>query len=1142
MTNYFRKRMKVFALLLMCTFSTLVAQTQQRVTLNLKKASLTQVFKAIESQTTYRFFYKNKIIDQTKDINISAKDETIVVVLNQILPTKKLQFKILSSKSIGITELKMASLNNGKKIIHVNGKVIDENGEPIIGAIVTENENKSNGTISDFNGDFNFSLSKNNSFSVSYLGYQPEVISSINKANFTITLKANTKVLDEVVVVGYGTQKKVNLTGAVGMVKSEALESRPVQNVAQALQGVVPGLNFSVNNNGGELDNSLNFNIRGSGTIGDGSSSSPLVLIDGIEGNMNTLNPSDIKTVSVLKDAASASIYGARAAFGVILITTKSGKSGETKVNYTFNTRFADATNIPNMMDGYQFAQYFNAAASNSGQSPVFSTDVMDRIQQYQAGTLKDGTQWDEIGGSWKNYSGANADTDWFKTFYKNWVPSTEQNVSISGGSEKVQYHVSGSYLNQNGLLKFGKDKFNRFTFNGKITTKLYEWATLTYNSKFTREKYNKPSYVGLSNPYFFHNIARRWPVNPLRDNNGFLMAGMEAIELQDGGNYKKEVDYNTQQAALVLEPIKDWQINIEGSIRTTTFFSHWDQLQTYSHDKEGDLIPYGTNSSTHESTSKENYYTTNIYTSYFKQLGGHYVRILGGFNAELTKNRNLNGSKNTLISQSITAINGATLDPKIYGGYNHNSVCGFFGRINYNYQEKYLLEVNGRYDGSSRYVGSKRWGFFPSVSTGWNISHEDFFKDFGEKTQIGTLKIRGSWGKLGNMNTKSWYPFYQTMPTGSDYNWLVDGNRINWADTPGLISMNNTWETIETLDIGLDWGAFNNRLTGSFDWFSRKTNDMIGPAPDLSASLGTSVPKVNNCNMKSYGFELELGWRDHINDFKYGIKFVLSDSQQEVTRYPNESMDVDRYYNGRKFGEIWGLTTIGIAQTDEEMTEHLSKVDQSSVGSNWQAGDIMYKDLNGDGKINSGENTKGNSGDYSIIGNSTPRYNYGVTLDAAWKGFDFRCFLQGVAKRDYWTPGPYMWGALGQNMWQAAAFAEHWNFWRPEGDPLGANTNAYYPRVAFNGGKNTQTQSRYLQNAAYLRVKNIQLGYTLPRDIVSMAGLSGVRVYVSGDNLLTFTSMSDIFDPEALDGFSGNSGKLYPLQKVISVGVNVNF
>lgn len=1032
--------------------------------------------------------------------------------------------------------------NIEQQVLTVKGTVKDSYGQSIIGAGITV-QGTTKGTITDLDGNFILkNISEKSVLKISYMGFQSQTITVTSNKDLTIILKEDSELLDEVVVVGYGTQKKVNLTGAVGMVKAEALESRPVQNVAQALQGVVPGLNFSVNNSGGELDNSLNFNIRGGGTIGDGSSSSPLVLIDGIEGNMNTLNPNDIESVSVLKDAASASIYGARAAFGVILITTKDGKDGKTKVNYTFNTRFADATNLPKMMDSHQFAQYYNAAAANSGQSKIFSDDIMDRIKQYQAGTLKDGTEWNNTVGNWKVYVGPNANTDWFKTFYKNWVPSTEHNVSISGGSEKIQYHVSGSYLNQKGLLKFGEDKFNRFTFNGKFTAILNEWATLKYNSKFTREKFKKPSYVGAYNPYFFHNIARRWPTNPIYDNNGFLMPSMEVIDMKDGGTYKKEVDYNTQQAALILEPIKDWKINIEGSIRTMTYFNHWDQLQTYYHNNKSELVPMGTNSSTHESTSKENYYTTNMYSSYFKQLGGHYVRVMGGFNAELTKNRNLSGSKNTLISQSVTAINAATVDPKIYGGYNHNSVCGFFGRVNYNFQEKYLLEVNGRYDGSSRYVGSKRWGFFPSVSAGWNISHEDFFKDFGDNTQIETLKFRGSWGKLGNMNTKSWYPFYQTMPTGSDYNWLVDGNRINYASTPGLISMNNTWEAIETVDFGLDLGAFNNRLTGSFDWFLRKTNDMIGPAPDLSASLGTSVPKVNNCDMKSYGFEIEIGWRDHINDFQYGVKLVMSDSQQEVTRYPNESMDIGRYYNGRKFGEIWGLTTIGIAQTDAEMNEHLSRVDQASLGSNWQAGDIMYKDMNGDGKISSGDNTKGNSGDYSIIGNSTPRYNYGITLDAAWKGFDFRCFLQGVAKRDYWTPGPYMWGANGQSMWQAAGFKEHWNFWRPEGDPLGANTNAYYPRVAFNGGKNTKKQTRYLQNAAYIRVKNIQLGYTLPRDITSMIGLTGVRVYVSGDNLLTFTSMSDIFDPEALGGLWGNSGKLYPLQKVISLGVNVNF
>ena len=330
----------------------------------------------------------------------------------------------------------------------------------------------------------------------------------------------------------------------------------------------------------------------------------------------------------------------------------------------------------------------------------------------------------------------------------------------------------------------------------------------------------------------------------------------------------------------------------------------------------------------------------------------------------------------------------------------------------------------------------------------------------------------------------------------------------------------------------------------GSFDYFVRHTKDMIGPAPELSSALGTTVPKINNCDMKSYGFELEIGWRDQIGGVKYGIKALLSDDQQKITRYPNESMNVSQYYKGRMLGDIWGLTTIGIAQSQEEMDAHLAKVDQSTLGSNWGAGDIMYADLDGNGKIDNGSNKLGDTGDYRIIGNNTPRYKFGLTLDAAWKGWDFRVFFQGVAKRDLWLDGCYFWGANAQgNEWQSTGFVEHWDFWRPEGDPLGANLDAYYPKVNFDGGRNAQVQTRYIQNGAYIRMKNIQLGYSLPEAWIKNAGMSSVRFYVSADNLLTFTSLSDIFDPEATGSLAGTGpGKLYPLQKVISLGVNVNF
>ena len=1036
--------------------------------------------------------------------------------------------------------------------VKTTGTVLDQNGEAMIGVSVKVKDNATMGTITDLEGKFSIDAPKGATLEISYIGYKTVTVKAEGTA-LHITMKEDAEVLDEVVIVGYGSQKKVNVTGAVGMVNSEVLEARPVQNVSQALQGVVPGLNLSVGNSGGALDSSMSINIRGAGTIGDGSGSSPLILIDGIEGDLNSVNPNDIENVSVLKDAASASIYGARAAFGVILVTTKSGKSGKAKVSYNGNVRFSDALCVPEMMDSYQFALYFNRAAENAGDSGPFSQEALDRILAYQAGTLKETMTMNEQTRKWQAYGGANANTDWFKEFYNDWVPSQEHSLSISGGSEKTQYTISGSFLDQNGLLRHGSDNFQRYTMNGKITSQIADWFTVTYSTKWTREDFDRPSYLtGL----FFHNIARRWPTNPAYDPNGHPVDGMEIEQLENGGKQINQKDLNTQQLQFIFEPIKNWRINVEGSLRTTNTNEHWDVLPVYAYnaDNEPYLISWNGGalglSQVNEYSYKENYYTTNIYSDYFKQFdSGHYFKVMAGFNSELYKTRYVQAQKSTLISSSVPTINTATEDPKAWGGYAHNAVAGFFGRINYNYKERYLLEINGRYDGSSRFIGDKRWGFFPSFSAGWNVSREPFWRDL--EHIVNNFKIRGSWGELGNCNTTAFYPFYQTMPTGVENSgWLINGKKPNTASAPGIVSAEMTWETVRSWNIGFDFGLLNNRLTGSFDYFVRNTLDMIGPAPQLPATLGATVPKVNNADMKAWGFEVEVSWRDRIKDFNYGVKFVLSDDQRKVTRYPNEELNRNQWYAGRMDGLVWGYETVGIAKTDAEMEAHLASLPnggQSQLGSKWAAGDIMYKDLNGDGKISSGDGTLNDLGDLKVVANTQLRFKYGLTLDASWKGFDFSAFFQGVGKRDVVVGGPYFWGANGQGMWQAAAFKDHMDYFRPEDTEsvFGPNVDAYYPRVIFGGGsseggKNTLTQSRYVQNGAYIRLKNLQLGYTLPSTITKKFAVNSLRVYVSGDNLWTGTKMR-VFDPEVL-GSTGDAGKAYPLARVWSVGLNVNF
>lgn len=459
------------------------------------------------------------------------------------------------------------------------------------------------------------------------------------------------------------------------------------------------------------------------------------------------------------------------------------------------------------------------------------------------------------------------------------------------------------------------------------------------------------------------------------------------------------------------------------------------------------------------------------------------------------------------------------------------------------------LAEVNLRYDASSRFSPDTRWALFPSFSLGWNIAREEFWEPY--TNAVNTLKLRGSWGQLGNQNTTNLYTYIQTMPfypsTNTSKNtWLINGNRLNGSTAPGLISSTLTWETMSSWNIGADFGFLNNRLTASFDYFVRKTFDMVGPAPELPEILGTAVPRANNADLQSNGFELDLTWRDQIKDFSYGVHFLLSDDRQKVLKYPNDAGSLGTWRNGQYLNEIWGYTTIGIAKSQEEMDAHLATLPNGGQfgTSGWTEGDIMYADLNGDGVVNSGSNMEGNSGDWTKIGDSTPRFKFGLDLDASWKGFDLRIFLQGVAKRDYVFGSGHLvyWGNAG-GVWNSAMFESNYDFYRPADDTwLGANQDAKFPRL-LEDGKNRYAQTRFLENAAYIRLKNLQIGYTLPKTLTQKAGISNLRIFFSGENLFTITGLPDGIEPETIGiGDYGNGSGSYPLTRVFSTGFSVNF
>lgn len=1029
----------------------------------------------------------------------------------------------------------------------ISGVVKDATGEPVIGASVVE-KGTTNGVITDMDGHFTLQITKGATLTVSYIGYADQNVVITHQTSLNIVLKEDVELLDEVVVVGFGSQKKANLTGAVSTVDAKTFQERPVQNAIQALQGAIPGLNIVSGT--GELNKSADIDIRGTGTIGEGSSSSPLILIDGMEGDLNLVNPQDIENVTVLKDAAASSIYGSRAPFGVILVTTKKGKTDKIRLNYNNSFRWSSPTRRPHVVDSYTFAKYFNEASENAGLVGHFSPSHLERIKAYQDGKIttvnipnpNNPTVWAD------GYDYANGNTDWYDEIYDKTAFSQEHTATLSGGSEKVQMYTSLNYLNSEGLLKINKDNYQRYATNLKMNAKVTNYLDMSYNMKYSRSEFETPSQNNL-----YALGYQTWPTLPVYDDNGYLFSSPSPIQaLRDGGKSTSSNDRLSQQLHLSLRPLKGWEIVGEINYSISRTRNHQDYQKMYNHNVAGDIIPNGNSSSVSEQSYSNDYINASLFSTYQHSFNGlHNFKIMAGVQYEGSNNNNFTASRNGIMVPGMDVINvtngtdgnGQSTPPTVSGYVDEWGVAGYFGRLNYDYKGRYLAEVNLRYDGSSRFRVDERWKLFPSFSLGWNIAQEAFWENYVEK--VNTLKIRASYGVLGNQNTSSLYPTYLTMPVGTaNSSWLLNGKKGNTANAPGLISSSMTWETVESLNIGLDAQALNNRLSVAFDWFQRNTKDMIGPAPELPLVLGVGVPRTNNTNLRTRGWEVTIGWKDQINkDMSYNVGFNLSDSQTEITDYPNENFSLDKpFYTGKKLGEIWGYETVGIARTDQEMQDHLASLPnggQNAIGNiGWKAGDIMYKDLNGDGKIDSGANTLYDHGDRTVIGNNTPRYRFALNLGFSYKNFDISTILQGVMKRDYWEGNWNFWGWTGE-LWRSTAYEEHMDYFRGNADHwLGQNLNAYYPRLLDGSRQNMQVQSRYLQNAAYVRMKNLQVGYTLPQVVTNRIHISSLRFYLSGENLFVLSGVKKQFDPEAM-GY-GTSSIGYPIQRVFSAGLSI--
>lgn len=1012
----------------------------------------------------------------------------------------------------------------------VSGTVTSaQTGQPLSGAsvqVINESEAAKTGADGGFSIQMREEVGR---IRVSYVGYASVEVAVSSSQVAIIRLEAIDETLDEVVVVGYGAQKKENLTGAVSMVTAEVLESRPITNIGQGLQGTVSNLN--VTQGSGAPGGGASFNVRGNTSINGGE---PLVLVNGIPMDVNLISPSDIESVTVLKDAASAAIYGARAAYGVILITTKEGK--REKPIIALSTLFT--TNSPtsriDFIDTKDRIAYMNEAYRRINGRNYYDDITMEAmLAHYHDSSQPSSIIHPASTGEWTGV----ANTNWEKILMSDSYPMQQHTASISGGSERFDYYSSLSYLKQKGITNpdLFDEHFDRYNFMTNLNYHVVDWLTVGTKISINNSDKRFPP----NDPHFRNAFAENetiyqtnvYSTQALRDPNGnWAHEGSifnPAQMLSEGGYQSRNINDVWMTGLVRMTPIKNVSFNLDYSFNTkNTKEMSYVALQPF-YNASGEVTGYygGSNPNrVSRSHYHDKYHVFNAYADYTNTFSGkHYFKAMLGFNQENAEYNMMQAERRNLIIDAIPYMNLASGDRFAYDGINEYAIRGVFSRINYSYDDRYLVEFNGRYDGTSKFAKKDRFAFFPSVSIGWRVDNEDFFE--GAKNVFNFLKFRASYGTLGNQNVPGYYPYIATLTAG-EVNYLINSDRPMTVYAPGLVSPTLTWETVSQINYGVDFAILESRLSGTFDYYTRYTRDMLTRSETLPAVLAVTEPQANAADLRTRGFDLSVEWNDNIGQVRYGVTGILSDYLATITKFSNPSGLISDYYVGAKMGEIWGLTTGGIFQTDEEALA----LDQTNInGRRRQAGDLWMVDLNGDGRITRGSQTLDDPGDMSIIGNSTPRYSYGLRANVEWKGFDLDLFFQGVGKRDVWMSTLYYLTQYS-NEWVGIPKAAM-DYWSPE------NPDAFFPRPIISGAADvTSVQSRFLQNGAYVRLKQLTLGYSVPGSLIQNVGLDRIRLFVTGSNLWTLTKMIEISDPE-LPGPSS-----YPLYRSFSLGANISF
>lgn len=1140
----------------------------QRITIHERNKPLSAIFKEIRRQSGYDLIYNVRAIEKVNNVSVSMANADLSSVLDKCLSGTDLTYKI-GNKSIIIKEAPDTSVP-GKTTppATLRGRVTDSKGELLIGATVKARQ-ANRAAITDERGEFVITgAGDEDVLVVSYTGYTTTELPVKGNSFTTVVLKESSQNISEIVVVGYGTQKKVNLTGAVAQVGGKEIGQRPTANIVSSLQGLLPGLNIQSNN--GDPGVTPEINVRGFNSINGGA---PLVLIDGIEGDIERLNPLDVESVTVLKDAASSAIYGARGAFGVILVTTKSGREGKLQVNYTNNFGITKPTSrVDFISDPYEYGKTVDAAlyGYNGTTYTGYTDEEYEKIRQVASGEIAPFME-QQSDGTYKFFH----NTDWYRFLFRKWQPSYSHNLSISGGTEKIQGYLSGRVYRTQTIQNIDDARLKKYNLKANLRVKVNKWLELSYNSQLSTQ--DDMEFGGAKNGFGGVWSNTTWyflfPFHPSEiDGVPFDFYGNGAQgALAEKSNYIKshsEQYINTLSAR--LSPLKGLQLDFNYSSRINQI-ANSTRLNRYTYLSGNRVLQLtgGQNRLT-EVRNRSYYNVLNAYGTYTASLHEkHHFKLLLGFNQEDYDSDNVLAEQGELLANNLANLNLGTDLLRATGSGALWGIQGYFGRFNYDYKNRYLLEVNARYDGSSRFPKVSRWGFFPSVSAGWYISREKFYEPL--KNVISSLKLRTSYGKLGNQNISS-NTFLQLLSTGQT-TWLVNNGPVNYAGAPAPLPKVVSWENSRTIDFGVDMGFFNDRVNVSFDWYQKNVEGMYLPGEPLPSVFGAAEPKENIARLRNRGFELSLGYdnsfmvggsalRLHATASVYNFKGV-------ITRYPNPNGLMSTFWEGQRLGAIYGYRVDGQFQTDKEAADYqasfgnpskdlaqvynyILNIVQNTEWKKLRAGDIKYVDINGDGAINKGNNTLADHGDLAEIGNAMPTCPFGFNISASWKNFDLSIAGAGIAKQDWYPTGDIYWGPYLRPYLSFIRKDLVSNAWTPE-QPGNIYPQIYRGYAALGTQRSLyEVNDYYLTNVGYLRIKNLTLGYTLPEKLTRRAQIQSLRIYFSGENIFTwsFGNLTKYIDPEmAGSGISYSepgaavdraTAQAYPIGKVFSAGINL--